>query len=64
MLVAQGLGEYAGLAGSSAGGAAVSNSTPLENGLNWLQNSWQDDRGLWIGAIACVLLVIRFYGRR
>ena len=64
MLNAQGLGEYAGIAGSSAGGALGAESSPLQNGINWLQHSWQDDRGLWIGAIVCVMLGIRFYSRR
>ena len=64
MLNAQGLGEYAGIAGSSASGAVGAEATPLQNGINWLQQSWQDDRGLWIGAIACVLLGIRFFRRR
>jgi hypothetical protein len=65
MLSAQGLGEYAGLAGSSASGAlGVESSSPLHNSLNWLQHSWHDDRGLWIAGIACVLMGMWFFSRR
>jgi hypothetical protein len=61
MLIAQGLGEYAGIAGSAVGAGA---SSPLHNTMNWLQHSWNNDRGLWIAAIACVLLGIWLFSRR
>ena len=62
MLSAQGLGEYAGIAGNSAVGAGA--SSRLDNTINWLQYSWNNDRGLWIAAIACVLLGMWLFSRR
>ena len=60
MLIAQSLGEYGGAGGGIAEGIASS----VRNGSYWLQNSWREDRSLWIGAVVCVLLGMWLFRRR
>jgi hypothetical protein len=50
----QNLGEYGGLAGMGAG---------IQSAADWVGNSFDRDRGVWIGA-AVVIVLLQFEFRR
>jgi hypothetical protein len=50
----QNIGEYGGLAGAGSG---------LQSATDWIANSLDQDRGVWIGA-AVVIVILLFLFRR
>ncbi len=51
----QNLGEYGALAGLSAG---------LQSGVNWVETSLDQNRGVWIGAAVAIVILLFVFRKR
>jgi hypothetical protein len=51
----QNLGEYGGLSGVGAG---------LQSAADWLGNSLDQDRGVWIGAAVVIAILLFVFRKR
>ena len=51
----QNLGEYGALSGLSGG---------LQSAANWVETSFDQDRGVWLGAAVLIVILLFVFRRR